>query len=531
MTREPSKTPKAYSYLRYSTPEQMRGDSFRRQTELAERYAATHGLELDDKLTFEDLGVSAYKGANTKAALGAFREAVHVGQVAPGSYLLVENLDRISRQEAGYALRLLQDICSDGVTVVTLTDGREYTAENVYTDIVSIIMSLLYFARAHDESELKARRLRAAWTGKRANAREKPLTARVPAWLYLNKQTGRFHVIGERAEIVRRVFKMTLRGMGQHAIAETLNQERVPVFGRGKRWHSSYIVKIVASPTVIGTLVPHQLEHKDGKRKRKPLDPVPGYYPAVVDAETFQRTQSLKDRARAPLRGRHAKKELQNIFGGLARCPRCGSAMVRVYKGKPPKGGTYLACSKAKEGAGCKYHAVRFDYVERAFLESAGQLLSTVPAGDDSIDKEVDRAEAAIAALSTQIENVLNAIQRKGSSALSARLQELEDELETARQRHNELLQRQADTAGPLVERKVTDLVRALREQPMNKAEVNALLRQLLTGMIVDYQTGQLVFQWKQGGESDVIFAWPDERKKSKRRVRVRQRTLRRLGG
>ncbi len=31
---------KAYSYLRYSTPEQMRGDSFRRQTALADAYAA-----------------------------------------------------------------------------------------------------------------------------------------------------------------------------------------------------------------------------------------------------------------------------------------------------------------------------------------------------------------------------------------------------------------------------------------------------------------------------------------------------------
>lgn len=31
--------PKAYSYLRFSTPDQMRGDSFRRQTELAREYA------------------------------------------------------------------------------------------------------------------------------------------------------------------------------------------------------------------------------------------------------------------------------------------------------------------------------------------------------------------------------------------------------------------------------------------------------------------------------------------------------------
>ena len=45
---------KAYSYLRFSTPEQQRGDSFRRQTSLAADYAAQHGLELDTALTFPE---------------------------------------------------------------------------------------------------------------------------------------------------------------------------------------------------------------------------------------------------------------------------------------------------------------------------------------------------------------------------------------------------------------------------------------------------------------------------------------------
>ncbi|KVR83488.1 recombinase family protein [Burkholderia vietnamiensis] len=49
---------KAYSYLRFSTPEQAQGDSFRRQTALAEAYAQQHGLELDTTLRFADEGVS-----------------------------------------------------------------------------------------------------------------------------------------------------------------------------------------------------------------------------------------------------------------------------------------------------------------------------------------------------------------------------------------------------------------------------------------------------------------------------------------
>ncbi len=50
---------KAYSYLRFSTPEQSLGDSFRRQTALAQEYALRHGLDLDTELTYRDLGISA----------------------------------------------------------------------------------------------------------------------------------------------------------------------------------------------------------------------------------------------------------------------------------------------------------------------------------------------------------------------------------------------------------------------------------------------------------------------------------------
>ena len=92
--------PRAYSYLRFSTTEQLKGDSLRRQTQAARAYADTHGLDLDEALTFRDLGVSAFKGKNVaEGALGAFLQAVDAGRVPPGSWLLVENLDRLSRDK------------------------------------------------------------------------------------------------------------------------------------------------------------------------------------------------------------------------------------------------------------------------------------------------------------------------------------------------------------------------------------------------------------------------------------------------
>ena len=116
---------KAYSYLRFSTPDQMQGDSFRRQTEAARKYAEHHGLDFDDDLTFRDLGVSAFRGANVvEGALGQFIEAVNAGRVQTGSYLLVENLDRLSRDKIMPALNRFSSLLEAGITIVTLSDGK-----------------------------------------------------------------------------------------------------------------------------------------------------------------------------------------------------------------------------------------------------------------------------------------------------------------------------------------------------------------------------------------------------------------------
>ena len=103
--------PKAYSYKRFSTPAQADGDSLRRQTAMAEAWAERIGVPLDTELQLTDEGVSAYAGANRDVgALGAFVEAVQDGRVPQGSWLLVENLDRISREPAGEASWHMQNI-------------------------------------------------------------------------------------------------------------------------------------------------------------------------------------------------------------------------------------------------------------------------------------------------------------------------------------------------------------------------------------------------------------------------------------
>src|SRR5581483_1731511 len=93
--------PRVYSYKRFSSAKQGKGDSLRRQTEFAEEVRREHGLPLDDSLDLTDRGVSAWKGNNKAegSALAEFLRLIQAGRIARGSILAVENIDRISREE------------------------------------------------------------------------------------------------------------------------------------------------------------------------------------------------------------------------------------------------------------------------------------------------------------------------------------------------------------------------------------------------------------------------------------------------
>lgn len=125
------KTNLGFSYTRFSSPEQMKGDSLRRQTEASEKYAREHGLTLDHSLHLQDLGISAFHGKHaTHGALAGFFAAIQGGRVPPGSTLLVESLDRLSRQNPTDALTQFLSIINAGVTVVTLMGTRWFIAGN-----------------------------------------------------------------------------------------------------------------------------------------------------------------------------------------------------------------------------------------------------------------------------------------------------------------------------------------------------------------------------------------------------------------
>lgn len=502
--------PKAYSYKRFSTPEQSKGDSIRRQTKAAELWASRNNIELDEELSFDDLGVSAFHGNNSsEGMLSQFLYAIESGLVEKGSYLLIENLDRLSRETPKKALRRLEDICELGITVVTLMDNREYTEESLNNDTVGLIVALLTFMRGNEESRVKSERIKSAWEEKRKNANTTPMTSNGPAWLKLDKSSNKWETIDDRVDIVQKIFKWTLEGKGQHAIANQLNKSKVPVFGRGKHWHRSYIAKILKNNAVRGFMTPRTQEYVNSKKVFTSQEPISNYYPSIVDEETWIKVQSLNTYSSSPNRGRHAGKVTNNLLGGLSKCPLCKSTMTLVDKGKKSK--PKLICTKAKTGAGCKYHGVHYDIVEQNLLEYIQIMQADIPSGQKSdIDERVYNKEAEIDGIEDARGNIILAIEQGGhNDTLLNRLSQLDKQHYEAMEQLEELHIEQYETTGLIAKSKLSDLqLEASSNDNMDRTKLNTILRQVFKRVIINYTTGNLEFEWQQGGWSAVMYAW-----------------------
>jgi DNA invertase Pin-like site-specific DNA recombinase len=354
---------RAYSYIRFSTPEQEKGDSFRRQTEWAQKWADDHGYILDDKLRLADKGLSAFHGIHRdRGALGEFYHLVEQGKIEPGSALLVESLDRLSREQVPDALILfLQNLINAGITVVTLADGMEYNRESINANFGQLIMSLVIMARAHDESKMKSFRGKEAWEQKRTAARNgRKLTAKCPAWL--RPTDSGFEVIPEAALAINRIFEKRLAGKGTARITQEMNQNGD--WKPAKGWRESYINKILHdNRALLGEFQPRSKGFPHG-------EPIPGYFPAIIKPGLFNRVQAAIRRNREESGNAGGRTgAINSLFAHLAKCAYCGGPLAYASHGKPPKGGrSYLVCDKARRGLGCKKSHIRYDKFEKLIL-------------------------------------------------------------------------------------------------------------------------------------------------------------------
>ncbi len=359
--------PKAYSYIRFSTPEQEKGDSRRRQEKEAEDYAEKNGLTLDENQKFKDLGKSGYKGFNRiNGALKDIIDLVEKGEIPKGSILIVEHLDRLSREKIMDALTLFMNLIQKGIKIVTLQDNMEYDRTSINDNPYQLSSSIGLMAAAHDESLKKSKRIREATKEKRKKLRNneiKIFSAKCPYWVTLSEDKTKFVPIPEACEAIKLIFKKRLEGKGSYKIEKVLNLDpavwKPPVSPRNKSggWRDAYISKILRSRSVIGEFQPHELKTdtktRKGKEEEKTVrvavgDPIKNYYPKVIDEGMFFKVQKLiKQNGKMPGYGGGGNTDkCNNLFSNVVKCGICGSSMQYVNRGRNVW--TYLVCDSAK---------------------------------------------------------------------------------------------------------------------------------------------------------------------------------------
>lgn len=408
---------RAYSYVRMSTRKQLRGDSLRRQLERSKAFADEHSLLLDDSL--QDLGVSAWKGRNFKTgALGRFLSMVESGEVPKGSYLLIESLDRLSREAVPDALTLFMAIINAGIVIATLGEDRQiYSRDRLNGDWTKLIIGLAVMSRGHEESQTKSERISAVAKRKREQAREGKghITSITPAWIDAKRiDANRYEfTLNHHAETVRAIYEMATRGLGATVIARKLNVDGVPAFKSKDGWYQSIIKALLSRQDVIGTFQPHRIV--DGKRVPDG-DPIAGYFPAAIDKDLFLRVRAMRSSPGKPGRKGNA---FANLFTGLCHCAHCGGTMtMKMSRVKGNENGRYLVCANYVRGHRCAdgNRHFRYEPLEVAILDHVKEinLAETLQAERfDDVRRELDET---IAGLTLELEELRRKEQRLAQS-------------------------------------------------------------------------------------------------------------------
>jgi DNA invertase Pin-like site-specific DNA recombinase len=379
----------AYSYVRFSSRKQEQNDSVRRQIRLRDEWLkANPSVVLDTEISLQDLGVSAFRGANLDAEWGDLGKFIALVEkqdspIPRGSYLLLERLDRFSRQKVSVAYTALMRLVHAGIVVVVLDPSpHQIDAENV--DQMQVVLPIVTnLCLAHEQSREKSKRVSYAWKSRREDARQngKIYTKRTPAWIKYDESTKKLVLDESKAAAIRHIFKRTIEGVGQVTLVRELNKDFPPIAGNTKKkrlsqWNTSYVCKILNDRSVIGEFQPHCIE--DGKRRVADGEPIRDYFPRVIDEEVFYQAQYQKS-----LRKKEKTDERSlfvNLFTGLVWCNNDDSPMqIQTSRTKRKNGSVYLqrrlwSDSSRKGISGSCTWSIEYDAFESVVLDSLTEL-------------------------------------------------------------------------------------------------------------------------------------------------------------
>lgn len=417
--------PAVYSYTRFSDPRQGAGQSVERQTDLAAQWAARRGLVLDASLSMHDEGLSAYHQRHvTAGALGVFLAAVEAGRIAPGSILLVEQFDRLSRRTALEAQTQLAQIINAGITVVTTKDGKEYSRKSLQANPYDLVMSVVLMIRAHEESESKSKRVLASIRSlcERWNAgtyRGLIRNGKDPAWL--ERVGDQWQPIPERVAAVHAGLDLYRQGYGAQPIIRELERTGLKMTDRGA--NALQIYRLVRQHALVGD---KELEIEGEAFILR------GYYPPLLTRAEWNELQAMADDRATNRRHSSPPGDFVHVLTGLGvlQCGYCGSALVgqnmgdrpRLADGRIKDYNRRMFCVGYKTAQGCPVKGSRsIAPVERALMSYCSDMVNLKALyGNDRAAvprAKIANARAAIAEIDVKLERLTDAMLAAGKGA------------------------------------------------------------------------------------------------------------------
>lgn len=144
---------------------------------------------------------------------------------------------------------------------------------------------------------------------------------------------GQLTIIPEEAELVKRIFRDYLSGMGRLAIAKKLNQDGIKTIW-GNQWREGNIYRTLRNEKYTGDMLLQKTYIKDFRTKKGVINKgerrryfVENSHEAIIDKDTFARVQAEIERRQK--RMKLPEKAEKTQFSGLITCASCGKHFRR----------------------------------------------------------------------------------------------------------------------------------------------------------------------------------------------------------
>ncbi|MDL2224584.1 recombinase family protein [Eubacteriales bacterium OttesenSCG-928-M02] len=395
MKQSKSRAETALLYVRLSRDDNLDGDSYsiQNQKKLLTKAAKEKGYT--NLLTFSDDGVTG-----TTMNRPGFQKMLQVIEAGKASAVFVKDLSRLGRDYIGVGKLTEEFFPEHGIRLVAVSDNIDTDeGENELTPIRNLFNE--WYAR--DIS--KKRRISNKIKG---NAGE-PLGH--PPYGYMKDPDNpkRWVVDDYAAGIVRKIFSMTLDGIGTEQIAKVLTEEQIltPIFywrSKGiKRagrvsdrephwWNTSTIIGILAKQEYCGDVINFKTYSKSYKNKRRyENDPenwvvFEGVHEPIIDRRDWERVQQKRGKVRKRL----THEGERNMFSGLLVCADCGRNMgYHFNQGNPDI--KYFNCQNYnRHNRTCPTtHYVRVDFLEQVVLGEIKRLTRFASQYEDAFVKAI----------------------------------------------------------------------------------------------------------------------------------------------